>query len=85
MHLMKSNSLQSSLSNSRSCLQVYKSLIYLYTCIYKLVWSYAHIIFLAGFAGQRILGKDCKVRLDRTRPPPKEFLQVLKKHVFDQH
>ncbi len=51
----------------------------LYTCIYKLVWSYAQIIFLAGFAGQGILDKDCKVRLDRSRPPPKEFLQVYRK------
>jgi hypothetical protein len=92
MHLINCNSFQSSLSNFRSCLQVHKSfnacsyteIKNLFASIYKLVWSYAHIIFLAGFASQGILGKDCKVRLDETDHSQKNVYYGIEKYASDE-
>ncbi len=55
------------------------------------IWSYAQIIFLAGFASQRVLNKDPTVWLDGARPlpthvslPPSQGIQ-LRSHLAYLH
>ncbi len=51
-------------------------LVELWVC--RIHWSYAQIIFPAGFAGQKALCKDPTVWLDEARPPS---ISLMEEHV----
>ncbi len=47
-------------------------------------WNYAHIIFLAPFAGQGVLNKDPTIWLGGTKPPPISLITSSANSKFDK-